>query len=58
MAAEVLENLARFPHCILLTRVGQFYEVCLMHRILILPPSFSPSLLVILRPSSRGFPAA
>lgn len=28
LAAEVLENLARFPHCILLTRVGQFYEVC------------------------------
>jgi hypothetical protein len=27
LATEILENLARFPHCILLTRVGQFYEV-------------------------------
>ena len=27
LATEVRENLARFPHCILLTRVGQFYEV-------------------------------
>ena len=27
LAAEVLGNLAKFPHCILLTRVGQFYEV-------------------------------
>ncbi|RPD81826.1 hypothetical protein L226DRAFT_8465 [Lentinus tigrinus ALCF2SS1-7] len=26
LATEVLENLARYPHCILLTRVGQFYE--------------------------------
>ncbi|KZT44577.1 hypothetical protein SISSUDRAFT_1012818 [Sistotremastrum suecicum HHB10207 ss-3] len=26
LAIEILENLARFPHCILLTRVGQFYE--------------------------------
>ncbi|KAF9650663.1 hypothetical protein BDM02DRAFT_3154693 [Thelephora ganbajun] len=26
LAVEVLENLAKFPHCILLTRVGQFYE--------------------------------
>jgi hypothetical protein len=24
---EVLDNLRRFPHCILLTRVGKFYEV-------------------------------
>ncbi|KAI9444954.1 muts domain V-domain-containing protein [Lactarius indigo] len=23
---KILENLAKFPHCILLTRVGQFYE--------------------------------
>ncbi|KAF9036432.1 hypothetical protein BDZ89DRAFT_1090789 [Hymenopellis radicata] len=23
---EILENLAKFPHCLLLTRVGQFYE--------------------------------
>ena len=30
MAVEVLENLAKFPHCILLTRVGQFYEVWLI----------------------------
>ena len=30
LASEVLENLAKFPHCILLTRVGQFYEVCLI----------------------------
>ena len=22
-----MENLAKFPHCILLTRSGQFYEV-------------------------------
>lgn len=27
LAKEVLDNLAKFPHCILLTRVGQFYEV-------------------------------
>ncbi|KZV77021.1 hypothetical protein PENSPDRAFT_568815 [Peniophora sp. CONT] len=26
MQASILANLARFPHCILLTRVGQFYE--------------------------------
>ncbi|KAI0735350.1 muts domain V-domain-containing protein [Earliella scabrosa] len=26
LAAEILENLSRYPHCILLTRVGQFYE--------------------------------
>ncbi|RDX56044.1 hypothetical protein OH76DRAFT_1518636 [Lentinus brumalis] len=26
LATEVLDNLARYPHCILLTRVGQFYE--------------------------------
>ncbi|PFH54668.1 hypothetical protein AMATHDRAFT_72435 [Amanita thiersii Skay4041] len=26
LAIEVLENLRRFPHCLLLTRVGQFYE--------------------------------
>jgi hypothetical protein len=24
---QVEENLKRFPHCLLLTRVGQFYEV-------------------------------
>ena len=27
LASEILNNLRRFPHCILLTRVGQFYEV-------------------------------
>ncbi len=27
LAAEVLENLNKYPHCMLLTRVGQFYEV-------------------------------
>jgi len=27
LAREILENLAKFPHCILLTKVGQFYEV-------------------------------
>jgi hypothetical protein len=27
LAREVLENLRKFPHCLLLTRVGQFYEV-------------------------------
>ena len=27
LAQEVLDNLKRFPHCLLLTRVGQFYEV-------------------------------
>lgn len=27
LATEILTNLSRFPHCILLTRVGQFYEV-------------------------------
>ncbi|EJD04012.1 uncharacterized protein FOMMEDRAFT_106414 [Fomitiporia mediterranea MF3/22] len=26
LAKEILENLAKFPHCILLTRVGNFYE--------------------------------
>ncbi|KAF8527837.1 muts domain V-domain-containing protein [Hysterangium stoloniferum] len=26
LAVEILDNLARFPHCILLTRVGNFYE--------------------------------
>ncbi|KAH9946837.1 muts domain V-domain-containing protein [Amylocystis lapponica] len=26
LATEILDNLAKFPHCILLTRVGQFYE--------------------------------
>ncbi|PCH33487.1 hypothetical protein WOLCODRAFT_147580 [Wolfiporia cocos MD-104 SS10] len=26
LSAGVLDNLAKFPHCILLTRVGQFYE--------------------------------
>ncbi|KAG2077084.1 hypothetical protein BDR04DRAFT_1125514 [Suillus decipiens] len=26
LATEILSNLAKFPHCILLTRVGQFYE--------------------------------
>ncbi|RXW14255.1 hypothetical protein EST38_g11599 [Candolleomyces aberdarensis] len=26
LAREILENLRRFPHCLLLTRVGQFYE--------------------------------
>ncbi|KAF8272981.1 muts domain V-domain-containing protein [Lactarius quietus] len=26
LATEILENLTKFPHCILLTRVGQFYE--------------------------------
>ncbi|PIL32139.1 hypothetical protein GSI_06845 [Ganoderma sinense ZZ0214-1] len=26
LATEVLDNLNRYPHCILLTRVGQFYE--------------------------------
>lgn len=27
LATEILSNLAKWPHCILLTRVGQFYEV-------------------------------
>jgi len=27
LAVEILDNLANFPNCILLTRVGQFYEV-------------------------------
>ena len=27
LAVEILGNLTKFPHCILLTRVGQFYEV-------------------------------
>ncbi|KAG8700213.1 DNA mismatch repair ATPase msh1 [Ceratobasidium sp. 395] len=26
LARDIIENLAKFPHCILLTRVGQFYE--------------------------------
>lgn len=28
LAKEILANLKNFPHCILLTRVGQFYEAC------------------------------
>lgn len=27
LGGTIQENLAKFPHCILLTRVGQFYEV-------------------------------
>jgi hypothetical protein len=27
LATEILDNLSKFPHCLLLTRVGQFYEV-------------------------------
>jgi hypothetical protein len=27
LAREILQNLQKFPHCLLLTRVGQFYEV-------------------------------
>lgn len=27
LATGILKNLSEFPHCILLTRVGQFYEV-------------------------------
>jgi len=41
VAAGVLENLARFPHCILLTRVGQFYEVCLIYGTFTSPPNSS-----------------
>jgi len=26
LARGILENLAKFPHCLLLTRVGNFYE--------------------------------
>ncbi|KAG9047569.1 DNA mismatch repair ATPase msh1 [Tulasnella sp. UAMH 9824] len=26
LAVDIIENLAKFPHCILLTRVGNFYE--------------------------------
>ena len=37
LATEILENLAKFPHCILLTRVGQFYEVSVLA-----PPSKPP----------------
>lgn len=29
LATEVRANLARFPKSLLLTRVGQFYEVCI-----------------------------
>lgn len=29
LAVIILDNLAKFPHCILLTRVGNFYEVCI-----------------------------
>ena len=31
LATEILKNLSRFPHCVLLTRVGQFYEVSLLY---------------------------
>lgn len=44
LAQGILENLERFPHCVLLTRVGQFYEV---RPILPLSPSF-PSLILSL----------
>jgi len=27
LSAQILSNLKRFPHCLLLTRVGNFYEV-------------------------------
>ena len=27
LGGVIMENLAKFPHCLLLTRVGQFYEV-------------------------------
>jgi hypothetical protein len=30
LAIEIYQNLQRFPHCLLLTRVGQFYEVSIM----------------------------
>lgn len=31
LAIEILTNQSRFPDCILLTRVGQFYEVGTIH---------------------------
>jgi hypothetical protein len=32
LAKEILDNLGKFPHCLLLTKVGQFYEVqCPIH---------------------------
>ena len=33
LAREIVENLRRFPHCLLLTRVGQFYEVIITARL-------------------------
>ena len=38
---EVLQNQRRFPKCVLLTRVGQFYEVCTSISLLILVVLFS-----------------
>lgn len=31
LAVDIIENLAKFPHCILLTRVGNFYEASLSY---------------------------
>lgn len=53
LATEIFENLSRFPHCILLTRVGQFYEVnrlCLICKM----RTNCIAIKVILRPSRRG----
>lgn len=56
LAKEILENLTKFPHCILLTRVGQFYEVrfTLVKRVLV-NTNASPT--VLLRPGSRSLAA-
>ena len=37
LATEILKNLSMFPHCVLLTRVGQFYEVGLSYHLCDLP---------------------
>lgn len=51
LAKEILDNLAKFPHCILLTRVGQFYEVCTVFSFMLLYRSPYP--LITSRTSPR-----
>lgn len=48
LAKEILDNLAKFPHCILLTRVGQFYEVCTLWSFRLLGARLTLSFQVVL----------
>lgn len=54
LAREILENLARFPQCILLTRVGQFYEVRTVNGFCLLLAKSSHSLTLIRRKRLRA----